>query len=542
MADPSCSGPNCHFTGDDDSSTADPGRCTRTPGILANAEISRILGLGIDEKSYYDQGSDSNVLVYNSTWVGYMDDDTMASRIDYYRSLNFRGFVNWATDLAEFSGDDGNPSGEWQEPPLPDVSECTATFDSLEALGDASGGIPAHCATQYTVQTLSNLFSAAMDNYTEMVHNDYSEKFQIYAEAVAGNAGETVHDYVYNHGNEYFSCTVMESPPCCHLCETLPSLKHHTCAYCWTDGDCYTTCSVLACGPGAARVPDLRTVNVSEPCPPDYSERGTTLNHGQSVYWSLQDDKTAEFYKAIFDETGIGKDNLKFGNYDRGNSCPPSASIGDGDSCWSIDMDYNIPKPDGYDASDVANPKSTVKKALERSGELGPQISKTLTELACDAWFGDGSELIDSISLPILMIADAVENMGQVVEIAHEITQAEQRMIIAAFLSAILFMIPIAGEVLGSIAGMARIGAMIAMAGEAANLAVGVYEMVDNPDNGPLAIMNLVFAPAALADFGNIAKAAKIRREMKHEDIAKLGTKVSGRLDSIKKLTGRCFS
>jgi hypothetical protein len=94
-------------------------------------------------------------------------------------------------------------------------------------------------------------------------------------------------------------------------------------------------------------------------------------------------------------------------------------------------MDFNIPKPHGYDASDVANPTSTVKKALERSGELGAQISKTLAELACDPWFGDGSELIDLISLPILMIADAVENMGQVVVIAHEITQAKQRMIIA---------------------------------------------------------------------------------------------------------------
>jgi hypothetical protein len=74
-------------------------------------------------------------------------------------------------------------------------------------------------------------------------------------------------------------------------------------------------------------------VNVSEPCPPDYWERGNTLSHDQSVYWSLDDDKTAEFYKGVFGETGIGKENLKSGNYDRGNDCPPSSSTGDGDFC-----------------------------------------------------------------------------------------------------------------------------------------------------------------------------------------------------------------
>lgn len=54
--------------------------------------------------------------------------------------------------------------------------------------------------------------------------------------------------------------------------------------------------------------------------------------------------------------------------------------------------------------------------------------------------------------------------------------------------------------------------------------------------------MNLIFAPAALGDLAKVAKAAKIRREMPAAKISKLGPKVSGRLDAIKKVARKCFA
>lgn len=67
MANADCTGPNCRFTGDRTHSTAAEGRCTRTAGILANAEIYEIIALDEQDKAYYDQGSDSNVIVWNDT-------------------------------------------------------------------------------------------------------------------------------------------------------------------------------------------------------------------------------------------------------------------------------------------------------------------------------------------------------------------------------------------------------------------------------------------------------------------------------------------
>ncbi|KAI9374889.1 glycoside hydrolase superfamily [Aspergillus egyptiacus] len=105
MSEIGCTRPECTFDGPQ--TTAIPGPCTRTPGILANAEIERIMSEGDINESYYDAGSDSNILVYNDTqWVSYMNESTMRKRAGYYQSLRFAGYVNWAIDLTEWNEDE----------------------------------------------------------------------------------------------------------------------------------------------------------------------------------------------------------------------------------------------------------------------------------------------------------------------------------------------------------------------------------------------------------------------------------------------------
>ncbi|KKK18118.1 hypothetical protein AOCH_004859 [Aspergillus ochraceoroseus] len=110
MSEVGCVKPECRFEGP--KSTAKPGICTRTPGVLANAEIEDLINDSEINESFYDPGSDSNILVYNDTqWVSYMDKVTKANRIAYYKSLNFAGYADWAIDLGYWSGDDGDPEG-----------------------------------------------------------------------------------------------------------------------------------------------------------------------------------------------------------------------------------------------------------------------------------------------------------------------------------------------------------------------------------------------------------------------------------------------
>ena len=97
MANPSCTGPSCLFTGDRRTSYARKGRCTNTGGYLANAEISEIKG-----RTWTDAESNSRIMVDGDLWVSYMDDDLKTSRTAMYKRYNMGGTIDWAVDLVKF--------------------------------------------------------------------------------------------------------------------------------------------------------------------------------------------------------------------------------------------------------------------------------------------------------------------------------------------------------------------------------------------------------------------------------------------------------
>lgn len=112
MADPSCSGVQCAFTGPE--SGAKPGRCTDTRGYISNAEIKEIIAKDSTASVAYDSASMSNILRYgpqsSRNWVAYMDDKNKAERIALWKGLNFGGTSDWAVDLDSFlPGDDTDP-------------------------------------------------------------------------------------------------------------------------------------------------------------------------------------------------------------------------------------------------------------------------------------------------------------------------------------------------------------------------------------------------------------------------------------------------
>jgi len=88
---------------------AAPGRCTRTPGIIAQAEIDEIIAAkpaGL--YTWYDADSDSDTLQYDTdSWAAYLSESTKESRRARYQKLNFGGTADWAVDLTAFVPGDG---------------------------------------------------------------------------------------------------------------------------------------------------------------------------------------------------------------------------------------------------------------------------------------------------------------------------------------------------------------------------------------------------------------------------------------------------
>ncbi|RYO90016.1 hypothetical protein DL762_002911 [Monosporascus cannonballus] len=96
MADPSCTGPNCLFTGDRHTSYARKGRCTDTGGYLSNTEIDEIKG-----RTWTDAESNSKIMVDGDLWVSYMDDNLKETRTQLYKRYNMGGTIDWAVDLVK---------------------------------------------------------------------------------------------------------------------------------------------------------------------------------------------------------------------------------------------------------------------------------------------------------------------------------------------------------------------------------------------------------------------------------------------------------
>ncbi|KAJ5406158.1 Chitinase [Penicillium sp. CMV-2018d] len=142
------------------------------------------------------------------------------------------------------------------------------------------------------------------------------------------------------------------------------------------------------------------------------------------------------------------------------------------------------------------------------------------------------------------MIMSAVQEISAVEKITDKLSAEEKKLketeIIGGFLTTILFMIPIAEEVLGTIEGLANVSLVLSIAGTAADIGTGIADIMKNPNNAALDIMNIVFDVGFLTGATKASKAAKIRREMKEADIAKLGDKVSSGLKIVSKLTGKC--
>jgi chitinase len=89
MTTAGCTGPMCTYTGKESGATK--GKCTQTAGYIGMAEIRDILSSNPTASTTYDEGTMSNILVYDSTqWVAYMDDDNKKSRQQKYKDLNVR--------------------------------------------------------------------------------------------------------------------------------------------------------------------------------------------------------------------------------------------------------------------------------------------------------------------------------------------------------------------------------------------------------------------------------------------------------------------
>ncbi|KAF7555882.1 hypothetical protein G7Z17_g1807 [Cylindrodendrum hubeiense] len=113
MAQNNCWKPDCEFTGSRTKSDASPGRCTKTGGYLAFAEIMELLRKGSSGiRAFHDEDSESDIVLYKGDYISYMTPKTKDARRATWKGLNFAGSIDWAVDLQKFTGTDFDKSVE----------------------------------------------------------------------------------------------------------------------------------------------------------------------------------------------------------------------------------------------------------------------------------------------------------------------------------------------------------------------------------------------------------------------------------------------
>lgn len=535
MADASCRGPMCTFTGSSNESFAQKGICTNTSGYISNAEIKDIIEGGDNVKTWTDETQSDYLLYGNTEWVSYMSDETKAKRTKKYQDLNFGGTSDWAVDLQAFL-----PNGVDPEAPPPsdidsDLDSCDGDYATLDNVISDAGKISSHCASIYVLRVLKRLLDESLASYNDIMNDGYDKKFDLYAETVAGMGPSALRDYFVNHGDQYFSCEVVERVTCCPGCYYVHGENDPACKYC-SNPLCREATSPF--GGYKEGISDFR--NFTERCLPDTSQRGLGPHDEQSVYWTLRPDQESKWWKDIFLELEMEKDDITFvprqlapnGKPVRGCEFEENRA----ESCDFKNHWFNVPSVHDWDKNDISNPKDQIFKALDNIGPMGGDIETAIFEIEALLYPASAHDLVDAMAIPVLMVGEAIKAMQAVVKTAEEIEEAQKKEFILLFLSAVLFIVPAIGEGLAAI-GLATLGRVLSLLGEAGSAAQGIYDLASSDVSGPLEIIGLVFGSAGgIFDAAKVARAAKVRRDMSPNDVGKLGDDVKGSLNKIAKI------
>ncbi|KAL7785632.1 glycoside hydrolase family 18 protein [Trichoderma ceciliae] len=510
MAAAGCDGPMCKFTGSPRESNAYAGRCTNTAGYISNAEIKEIIASGKINKQWVAAGSD--ILVYNNTeWVAYMNNSIKSDREKLYASYNMAGTTDWAVDLLEFhdgSDLDGGAAGDF---PLDYeykidkdfYSKCDASYDSLDALESRKDKIPDDCMYIYMAKVEAKIMGDALNKYDDLIDDDYDDKFRTFQAYVKQQVPDQINAFMGNgKAGDYFECEETGPRNCCGSCRY------------FCDDDSNEDCDDSDnCTSGSG------TFKIS--CPTEFKD-------GEVGNWHTQDaapnttfalEKEYGFYKAIYDDYGIEKDWIKFGDTHvyLNNGCQYSDDI---NKCIRENDNWYWNYPQASGDIKVSNPKDIIGDSDDKSRDLLSRLNVLITMADYDE-LEDPADLVDAAMLPALSIDSAVSSMGEVAEQAKEIEKAQRQEMILSFITGVLFFIPFVGSAAGA-AGLTAVRTILGMLGPAAEAGLLTWSVIEDPDNA----FATIFSTLATAGIGagGWGKAARAKRGMSSKDIDALGS------------------
>lgn len=167
-----------------------------------------------------------------------------------------------------------------------------------------------------------------------------------------------------------------------------------------------------------------------------------------------------------------------------------------------------------------------MEAALPNMTALADSLVEAFFMLATDSNDAEDGDIVVAASMPIFMLQQAVDSMNEIKKLAVKIIEEDRKRLILLILNIVLMVLPIIGEaggvLFGGVAAIGRIAALVDIVG---NAGLTAYDIIEDPQSAPFAIMGLLmgFGAGRRSDESAFGEAGKARRGISGSDIAKLG-------------------
>lgn len=222
-------------------------------------------------------------------------------------------------------------------------------------------------------------------------------------------------------------------------------------------------------------------------------------------------------------------------------TCPPDTGVRD----W-----FGLPQKN--DKIEVSDPKDIVTEGIGNLDEVKHNLRSTRLEIMLGVWDGPVDDVLQVLSVPVFMLGEAVEGMRDAKELGEDQEEWEEeqardkaKQLILTIVGAVLFVVPFVGEIGAALAGAATLARIALIAGETANLAFGIYGMVDDPNSALMGVLGMMFGLGGITRVGRTPKGFKAMAAKRADlrtsgGVSKIGGKFQLRDDALQEIIKAC--
>jgi glucan 1,3-beta-glucosidase len=167
----------------------------------------------------------------------------------------------------------------------------------------------------------------------------------------------------------------------------------------------------------------------------------------------------------------------------------------------------------------VTNPKDIITNALPTIGTLQNTIIARQMDLSTSKWYGASDDILQTISMPVFLIVQAIQSMAEVKEVGEKEAAEKKTALILEILGIVFAFIPFLDDLTPAIEGLDGVLGIIAAAG---NTALAIQGIIADPSSAPMEILGALTAGGA-RDAKEFEEMAAARRAISSNDLTKIG-------------------